>query len=120
MDLTKHCENFANYFLEEQNQSVICEDYGFITYHLNGAECCIWNIYIRPEFRKKGLAVELLNIVENLARSKDCKVLTGYTMLGKKNDNARFTRKIKLMAQSGFLVKEMTDRDICWIKPLEV
>lgn len=68
------------FFIEEEN--------GFASYSIeaNGEECYLQDIYVRPAFRKTGLATELADKVCSIGKEKGCKVLTGSVVVGSKDD----------------------------------
>ena len=64
---------YFEYLKECFGFEVIEEEYGFIIYDIKSPYCYIIDLYIKPEFRRKGLASEFGERVETKAREKNCK-----------------------------------------------
>lgn len=67
---------FAQYIKERLNQEVIENESGFIIYNINGKSCFLAEMYIKPDSRKSGLFIELLNELKELAVENDCEHIT--------------------------------------------
>jgi predicted GNAT superfamily acetyltransferase len=69
-----------NHYADERGlgpKILYIEDVGFATYHLNGEECYIEDIYVVPERRKSGEAADLANTICEMAKDAGAKILTG-------------------------------------------
>lgn len=71
-------------YVENQvsNRFVHETDKGFITYNVNGDECQLEEIYVLPEFRRKGIAIELRNYASSHGKSLGVKYLKGSVVIG--------------------------------------
>lgn len=68
---------FADYRKEREGVDTIEHEHGFVSYKLFSDECYIIDIYVRPDFRKTGLASVLADKVKDIAKEHKCKILTG-------------------------------------------
>lgn len=50
---------------------------GFATYHLNGNECYIEEIYVLPEKRNSNEATKIANYISEIAKENGSSILTG-------------------------------------------
>lgn len=71
--------NYALYIKEREGFDIIENEKGFLTYFhdepLNSL--FLGDIFIKKEFRKKGIATEFVNSAEKIAKEKNCLSLTG-------------------------------------------
>jgi ribosomal protein S18 acetylase RimI-like enzyme len=70
------------YSKEREGLDTIEEENGFLTYRAlpseeSPQEYRIYDLYVRPEFRKSGLASQMADRVVSLAKQNGCKILTG-------------------------------------------
>lgn len=69
---------FGDYIKERQGKEIIEDDRGFATFQfLDDARCYIEDIYVRPDFRKRGVAKDMADKVAERAKSVGCKTLWG-------------------------------------------
>lgn len=68
---------FSEYLRERTEIEMIENDYGFITFSIEGDNCYIRDLYIVPAERKNHWATDLANRVRDIALSRKCKYLTG-------------------------------------------
>lgn len=73
---------YADYRLEREGLHTIESELGFISYRINGVECYIEAIYVRPEYRLGGETDRLEAQVADIARKAGCKYLTGSVCIG--------------------------------------
>lgn len=69
--------HYGDYVNETRGFEIVENDKGFATYAINGSECYIENIYVRPEFRKSGEARMFADHIKKKAIAAKCKFLTG-------------------------------------------
>lgn len=71
-------------YVENQmpNRYVHETEKGFITYNVNGPECHLEEIYIKPEYRRQGVYSELETYAANDAKEKGCEYLKGTIIIG--------------------------------------
>ncbi len=68
---------YSEYILEREGKLIVeCEE-GFATYLIDGENCYIVDLYVRPAARKSGLAAKMADEIADRARALDCKWLLG-------------------------------------------
>jgi len=77
--------NYGLYISEREGFNIVESDKGFATYKINGEECYIRDIYIRPEFRDKDIAKQMLDEVCRIAKEQGCNHITGSVDTNDKN-----------------------------------
>lgn len=68
---------YADYIAERENAGIIENSRGFATFLINGAECYIRDIYVKPEYRKDNIASQMANEIVAIAKERGCKYLIG-------------------------------------------
>ncbi len=68
---------YGDYVLEREGKGIVEKSYGFATYKIRGDECYICDIYIKPDYRKKGVGSHIANEIAEIAKENKCKYLTG-------------------------------------------
>ena len=68
---------YGDYIAEREGLNIYETAGGFATYKINGNECYIIDIYVKPELRKAGVASDIANVVSDRAKKQGCKYLTG-------------------------------------------
>ncbi len=76
---------YAEYIKERLNGHMYETEQGFASYFIKNDMCLIEDIYVKPEFRRLGLAVEFGNKIEGIAREHGCKWLMGKVVPSAKN-----------------------------------
>jgi len=72
----KYVENqLPNRFVHETTK-------GFITYNINGKECQLEEVYVKPEFRRQGIVKELYDFAANHGKELGCEYLKGSLVIG--------------------------------------
>ncbi len=66
---------YAEYLKESFGRYIIEKDYGFITYDLIEDKICTVDGYIKPEFRKQGLASKMMDEVVEIGKLNGKKYL---------------------------------------------
>lgn len=71
-------------YVENQlpNRFVHETDKGFITYHVNGDECRLEEIYVKPEFRRQGVAKELRDFASVDGKERGATYIKGSIIIG--------------------------------------
>ena len=59
---------YADYILERENSHYYETDYGFVTYREEDNHIYLVDMYIKPEYRKKGNGREFVKYMENIAK----------------------------------------------------
>lgn len=103
-------------YLEERTpgKSVYYNDYGFATYHINGEEVYIEDLYVKPEYRKEGIAASLADSIAVTAKAAGCKVMTGSVVPSAVNS----TTSMKVLLAYGFRLHKSLDNFIIFVKDL--
>jgi GNAT superfamily N-acetyltransferase len=68
---------YAEYMKEREGVSFLFKEQGFVQYTINGEECYIQVIYVTPDHRRSGLAAQMADEVEAIAKENGCTFLTG-------------------------------------------
>jgi predicted GNAT family acetyltransferase len=69
---------YAQYLKEREDKEILENEFGFVTYKfLNATECYIHDIFVIPEMRESGLAMQMKQDVIDIAKSKGCQTLIG-------------------------------------------
>lgn len=104
----------AEYMKEREGTETLEKENGFATYKINGTQCYIIDIYVRPDFRKSGLAASMADEIAEIAKSEGCNHLLGSvdTRTQSATTSARvlFSYGFKLLKNEGFMtyfIKEM-------------
>lgn len=107
---------YKQYLKEEENREVIETEEGFITYSIIGEECYVAEVYVVPAQRNKLNSHKLLALVVEEAKKSNCKFLTANTFM--EEDVVKYTRKVRLMIDAGFLINKVMDRNIIFYKKI--
>ena len=106
---------WADYQNERLGKQVIENDKGFAIYdYIDAEQCYLEDIYVKPEFRKTGVASELADIVTELAKAKGCKYLIGSVVCGLNGD----TNAMKAFLAYGMRLSEVNGRVIILSKDI--
>lgn len=69
---------YAEYLKERTNDQIVEDERGFATWrYLNDVQVYIVDIYVRPDFRKKGVAASFADHIVFEAKNRGCKTLIG-------------------------------------------
>jgi GNAT superfamily N-acetyltransferase len=69
---------YSQYILERTDRLILETEYGFATYvYLPDNTVYIEDIFVLPEYRKKGIASQFADEIVELARNKGCKKVIG-------------------------------------------
>lgn len=81
---------YAKYLTERTYDSILERPEGFVTYRYidNTKSVYIMDIYIDPEFRTKGAASKLADVIADQARAKGYKEMLGTVVPSTKNSTA--------------------------------
>ncbi len=106
---------FEEYFRELKNLEVYKTEYGFVLYRIQSdAQLYIRDIYVKPEYRKGGVAAKMADEVAVLAKEKGCTIMIGD--VEPSNNNA--TDSIKVLLAYGMKVAEANDDEILFVKEI--
>lgn len=68
---------WAEYFKEREGFETIETGLGVASYRIEGSNCYIKDIFVLPEHRQTGEAFKIGKMVEEIAKEKGCKTLSG-------------------------------------------
>ena len=110
----------ADYFKEEEGRDTFMTEYGFCTYSINKStgEFFCAHVYVKPDQRGTGKAVEFGELLEKHAKSIGAKCLTGNVWFNEAN-RKRFTKKLRFFEAVGFKIDTVKENVITIYKPLE-
>jgi|SRR5271165_3158305 len=91
-------EMYADYLKEFSAKHMFYNDKGFTIYEINGEDCYIQEIYVRPEFRDQNVAKELQTEVTKIAKELGCKRLLGSVIPSVKQSS----RNLSMLLKDGF------------------
>jgi len=101
-------ELYADYLKEQKGVKIIELPEGFATYKIDGNTCYLQDIYVKPEFRIKGIASKLADRVTQFAKEAKCTRLLGSTEVGTAGDTvslqAQLAYGFKLYMLSGSVI----------------
>jgi predicted GNAT family acetyltransferase len=105
---------FASYMNERENVELVETDKGFATYVVTGTECYIRDIYVKPEFRKSGVAASIADLIAIRAKTVGCKMLTGSVCPTTRGADA----SLKVLIGYGMRLHSCSNNLIVFIKDL--
>lgn len=105
---------YAEYINELSGKEIIESDKGFTTYYINNDTCYIEDIFVLPEFRKDGIALEMANSVKNIAKERGCKKLYGTVLPTTKGS----THSLRLLIEYGFKLDSALNNLIVLVKDI--
>jgi GNAT superfamily N-acetyltransferase len=105
---------FSEYIKEKLDKNTIEDERGFITYFFTDKGCVAEDLYVKPDFRRQGVATELVDAVFAIAKEKGCKkVFTGTIPTAKDS-----TESIKFILAYGFKLSDSTHNYIMFSKEI--
>lgn len=69
---------WSEYFKERLDRETLETEEGFLTYKITGEACELFDIYVRPDKRREGVAWQLVNEVSRKALEAGAKRLIAY------------------------------------------
>ena len=106
---------YGEYILEREGTQIVerGED-GFATWRVQGDECYIIDIYVKPHLRKTGLAASMADEIADRARALECKYLIGTV-----NPNTQgATASLKVLLAYGMELAQIKDNLIWFYQKL--
>lgn len=101
-------------FFEELGTKVIETEYGWANYIFYGESCYVENVYIKPEFRKKGMASAIVDTIGKIAKENGC--INLLTTTNTKKDGVE--RSIQVILSYGFKYLRSDEGSIWYFKEL--
>lgn len=105
---------YSDYLRETGLKGMVEHSWGFATYHINGQECYIEDIYVTPEERKNSRARELADQIAAEAKAAGCKYLTGSVNTSIKDP----TTSMKVLLAYGFKFLRSEPRIVWFCKEI--
>ena len=106
---------FAAYLKERENVELLETNTGFAIYLINGKECYIRDIWVKPECRQKGVASAIADQIAIKAKEAGCTFLTGSVSPTANNS----TQSIQVLIGYGMRLHSSSAAGIIFIKDLE-
>lgn len=98
----RRIQMYAKYIQEREGKSVLETEHGFAIYHFLGDYLYLVDIYVEPDYRRTGLATEILNQIKDIAKKNNYKKILGSVDLQAKG----CTGSLKAILASGFMLKQ--------------
>ena len=108
-------QHIASYFKEREGFDCLVTEEGFAAYKILGEECYIRDIFIQPDYRKRGYAAVLADTITHIAKRKGCKYLSGSVSTAV-NDP---TTSTKVLIAYGFKIVSAIQGGIWFRKDIE-
>ena len=80
-------------------------------YSINGDECHVAELYVKPDMRRSLTVKKLFSTVQNIARESGCKFITGVLSTGP-NRELKVSRLLRCYLAMGFKVYNATNGQI--------
>lgn len=78
---------YGDYIKEREGYDIVENEKGFATFSVQGVECYLRDLYVRPEFRKEGVASALADEVQKRAKDMGATILVGSVCSGMNGAN---------------------------------
>lgn len=106
---------FGEYIKEREGKEIIEDERGFATYLFqeNGS-CYIESIYVRPDFRKTGVAAEMADKIVEIAKKRGAKELLGSVSPSTKGSTA----SVRVLLAYGFSLDSSANNFILFRKDI--
>lgn len=95
---------YSEYIKERAGIDTLETENGFMSYRIQGKECFINDVYVRPEHRLTGEGARMLGAVIAIAKEQGCSLLTSTVCPMAKGS----TESLKAVLASGFSLWEST------------
>lgn len=105
---------YSSYIYEREGKEIVESEKGFATYNYINNGCYIQDIYVKPEFRKEGIASKMADQIAEIAKSKGYKKLFG-SVCPSANGS---TESLKVLLAYGFKLSESSNNFIILEKDL--
>lgn len=106
---------YGDYILEREGRETIESENGFVTFKIYGIECLIQDMYVKPEFRKSGVANKMANKLTEIARDRGCKFLSASVS----PNTTDSTTSLKAILSYGFKLAKIDSQLIWFTKELK-
>ena len=106
---------YADYLLEHHGDHLYKIDQGFAIYRfLNEKQVYIVDIYVKPEFRKTGIASTIADDIGAISKLRGCSEMLGTVVPSAKNSTA----SLKVLLGYGMKLQSSSNDLIVFIKEL--
>lgn len=88
---------YPAYLKEYKNQVYLENNHGFVSFNLfpEQKQVHVMDLYIVPEYRKNGLAAELINEVCKIAKERGCDILTAWIYMNSPDKETSLLASLK-------------------------
>ena len=105
---------YAQYLREREGVGVVETSRSMAIYVINNEECYIRDIFVLPEFRNKHESYKIADLVAEIGRKSNCKILTGSVVPTMANSN----KSIKMLMGYGMKLHSSRENLIFFSKDL--
>lgn len=105
---------YGQYIKERADKEIIEDERGFATYLFMDDGCYIEDIFVRKEYRSKGIAKEMLDKISIIAKEKGCKKIIGTVVPSYKSS----TYSLQAAFSYGFKLDSSRQNLIVYVKEL--
>lgn len=106
--------HYSEYVKEREGFETLEISAGFATYLIQGQECYIRDIYVKPELRKDNVASLMADKISLIAKEKGCRYLLGTVSPVAKGA----TESLKVLVNYGFKILKSDTQLIYFVKEL--
>ena len=110
-------ELYKEFIKETGGRECVYNDKYFYTYIINGEVFYLENVFIKKEYRNKGIVDNIIEEAYNLAKESNCKYLTSSACLNSFKNIVERTDHI--LKRNGFKVYKTDDYMIDYVKGIE-
>jgi predicted GNAT family acetyltransferase len=106
---------YADYLKERTNDQIIESEKGFATYRfLNDKSVYIVDLYVKPEFRKQGVASDFSAIIMERAKERGCTKMIGSVVPSAHGS----TESVKVLFAHGMRIESCTNDFVLFSKEI--
>lgn len=106
-------ELYKSFIKETSGRECIYNDNYFYTYIINAEVIHLENVYIKKEYRNKGIIDDIIKEAKELGKSNNCKFLTSSACLNNFKDTIERTDHI--LRRNGFVIYEQDENMINYV-----
>lgn len=106
--------HYADYIREREGKETVEDARGFATYSILQDGVYIQEIYVRPEYRKEGVASHFADVIAGVARAKGYKKLFGSVCPSARGS----TESLKVLLGYGFKLVSSETNFVWFVKEI--
>jgi ribosomal protein S18 acetylase RimI-like enzyme len=106
---------FEDYFKEKKNLTAFKNEFGFIMYIIQDEYLYIRDFYVKPEFRRQGIAYQMTDLLVAYAKDQGCtKIIADI-----EPEDQKATESLLFILNYGFKVFDADDNEILLMKDID-